>query len=266
MKQYVIDPLGRLFRQPAFVICVLILLIGALTLKAAARKFQWHFRKEPVHLRKSFAELDVTKLAPYEMIKAYTISKEIEEELGTSQYIQWDMLDTTVESNDPFHYLNLFITYYTGDPDSVPHVPDVCATGGGAALLSAKNYEISVPANGTSDDTVPVRMLQLEHRGDLMMGGRVVPVTYFFSVNGSYACQRHVVRVRQNRLTDRYTYFSKVEINFPLAGKETPEDVLAAVEKFARILVPVLADEHWPDWQALKDGSASQTDTDVSTK
>ena len=60
------------------------------------------------------------------------------------------------------------------------------------------------------------------------------------------------MRLRQNRLTDRYTYFSKVEISFPGSYRAERSEVLEAVEKFAGYAVPILAEEHWPNWSELK--------------
>lgn len=250
MKQYVSEPLGRLFRQPAFVSCLLVLLIGALGLRVAAEKLQWYLRKEPIYLQKPLDQLDQARLAPYVLHRAETIPKEIVEELGTHEYIQWVLEDTSVDERDPLRYVVLFVTYYTGNPDKVPHVPDWCNVGAGGQLLSARNTTLNVPDIGADDDELPVRVLELELPSDGLRPKTRKQVAYFFAVNGDYRCQRDAVRIRQNWLTDRYTYFSKVEINFPLAGSLSEDKILQATEKFARVLVPVLVEDHWPDWEA----------------
>ena len=98
MKRYVINPLLRLCRQPSFVVCVLILAVCAGGLRVGAERFKWKFRKESISLRKGLDELDLNKLGPYRLIEKYTIRDEIIEELGTREYIQWLMEDTSVDA------------------------------------------------------------------------------------------------------------------------------------------------------------------------
>jgi len=120
MNERFIKPLLRLIRQPAFVLCSVILAIAACGIHVGAEKMKLHFRKLPVPLQKSLEDLDQAKLAPYTLLRAIKISGEIEDELGTDQYIQWHMEDKSVSPNDPMRYVSLFITYYTGNPDKVP--------------------------------------------------------------------------------------------------------------------------------------------------
>ncbi len=143
----------------------------------------------------------------------------------------------------------MFITYYTGDPDAVPHTPDVCIAGSGSQIESARNTAIAVPDCGAPDDIIPVRILDVTNVKHAGMSGAGMSVVYFFSVNGDYKCERNQVRFRLNALTDRYAYFSKVEFLVRgVSGDDREEKVLAAVEKLCRKVVPELVKSHWPQW------------------
>jgi hypothetical protein len=51
--------------------------------------------------------------------------------------------------------------------------------------------------------------------------------------------------------TERYAYFSKVEVTFGGDSPPPRDEAIAAVERLCRVVVPMLVSEHWPDWQGL---------------
>ncbi len=256
MKKYILQPLGRIFRQRAFLVCVLLMAVLASGMHVAANKLKMHFRKEPIELRKPLDDLSKSKLYPYRVINEQKIkNKEVEEELGTKDYIQWVLEDTSVEKSDPSRLAMLFVTYYTGNPDKVPHVPDWCYTGGGGIIEDKRNARITVPDIGLEkdDDQLGVRVLDISVP-DGISGRRQNWVVYFFGVNGQYRCERNAVRILQNNWQDKYAYFSKVELLIGGEQKISYEQVLAAAEKLSRVVVPLLYSEHWPDWEELGRG------------
>ena len=247
-------PLGRLARQPKFLACAAVLAVSAAGLQLSAQKLKWHFRKEAAPLRKSLDELDESQLEPYRVRQKIKVSNpDVEEALGTKEYIQWVLEDTSVPEADAARLMMLFVTYYTGNPDKVPHIPERCYVGGGGDVGRGRNLTLTAPGCGLASkaDQLPVRLLEMEVPGGLM-GRRAQVVAYFFAVNGGYAVDRNEVRNRLNSLTNRYAYFSKVEVSF--AGGQSPEaqEAPRAVEKLCRVVAPVLYKEHWPDWEALK--------------
>jgi hypothetical protein len=259
MKRYVFQPLGRIWRQPSFVICCLVLAISASGILIATEKFQWSFRKLPIPLQKPLDQLDPLRLGPYHLVHVSEIPEEIVEELGTRDYLSWRLEDTSLSPKDPFRDVMFFVTYYTGNPDKVPHIPDVCYVGSGGQLGQAENLEITVPGCGAPDNRLPVRLLQISIPGDF--GWRNQVVIYFFSANGEYCCTRDQVRMTQNNLRDRYAYFSKVEMTFPSAVASDKQLYLQAAEKLARHVVPILYRDHWPDWQAVKKQKEEKTES-----
>ena len=79
-------------------------------------------------------------------------------------------------------------------------------------------------------------------------------VVYFFKVNGSFAAGREETRAAMGRnLAGKYSYFSKVEWKFyGNAGgrvlRAEQEDIQKASEKLLGVLLPILEEDHWPDW------------------
>ncbi|MBN1437063.1 MAG: hypothetical protein JW936_08300 [Sedimentisphaerales bacterium] len=260
MNDYIFGPLSRLFRRPSFVICVLVLGICAGGLHIAAEQLQIEFRKRAVPLQHPLDELDISKMRigdepGYELLEARRIPAEIEEELGTRDYIQWTVADLSYPEGDPRRIQTIFITYYTGNPDKVPHVPDWCYVGSGGRITDTENIEITVPNNGTDSDQLSMRILEISFPSRWMntRSNVIKTVGYFFSVNGDYRCTRDEVRVRQAWIFDRYAYFSKVELNLLDQQDLTREQVVEALEHLAQRLVPVLVSDHWPVWPVVEE-------------
>ena len=77
------------------------------------------------------------------------------------------------------------------------------------------------------------------------------PVLYLFRVNGKYASNREEARIALGRnLFRKFSYFSKVEIVFNQNLKElTKEDAIIASQKLLGVVLPILENEHWPNWE-----------------
>lgn len=256
VKRYIILPLSRLLREPAFLICTVLLAICASGLRVGAQKLRLNFRKEELPLRKSLDDIDLARLAPYKLVQSRKIPPEIEDELGTREYIEWYLDDESVDEDHPARGVSLFITYYTGNPDKIPHVPDWCYVGVGGEVRSRSNKSISVPGCGLEDDRLGIRLLEIHVPGRL--DTKLRRVVYFFGVNGTFRQTRTEVRRRQNNLYDRYAYFSKVELSFHGRYPASEAETVAGAEKLLVKLLPLLIEEHWPDWQAAKGEANSE--------
>jgi hypothetical protein len=237
-------------RSWAFLITAAVMLSAAVGLQATARFLDWQFRKQPIPLKRSLKLMDRDALSPYQFVRALFLEPEEEQGLGTSEYIQWILEDTSVDKQSPVRVVRLFVTYYTGLPDQVPHVPDVCFLGGGYKTLEGGTEHFEVPELEKLgyDPVVPYRAMTFEKRG-LLQSVRPT-VVYTFGVNGKLAGERFAVRKAMSSLFDRYAYFSKVELTF--GSEELPERA-AAIEAGQRALatvLPVLIRDHWPDFKS----------------
>jgi hypothetical protein len=155
----------RVFAQPKFLAAFTILVVAALGLNFAVDFMKLHFKKEPVPLTRKLT-LIADKLGPWVQVSQDSaIDKEIEDVLGTNQYIFRDYVDeriagadvkarfgdlqrledneqnpeerakirkqrdsqlAQIRSRNPEAVISLSVTYYTGMVDTVAHVPDRC--------------------------------------------------------------------------------------------------------------------------------------------
>jgi hypothetical protein len=64
------------------------------------------------------------------------------------------------------------------------------------------------------------------------------------------------VRNTTTTLLNKHAYFSKVEVSF--GGPRTQprnlgrEESVAAAAKLFNVILPILVEEHWPDWEAIE--------------
>lgn len=233
-------------RQPGFVICTVVLAALTVCFYGMTRNVQ--FRKKAAPLKKELADLNKASLLPYEFKTANPIQPEVIDALGTDKYIDWILFDTSVPETSTAKRVRLFVTYYTGQPDQVPHVPDVCYQGGGYRQRGARDLVLEVPEISRS---VPIRILEFEKTG--RVGSLRPTVIYTFAVNNTFAADRTAVRLTINQPLETFAYFSKIEVQFDsLTGQPaTPEEAVAATEKLFRVLLPELFTNHYPDWAAL---------------
>lgn len=243
-----LDGLKSAFSRPTFVVCTVILLLSAIGLEATVRFLGLEFRKRPVPLQQPLRQFDFARLGPeYRLEETYAISAEGLQELGTDEYLSCTLLDTRRPPTDPLSHANVLITYYTGDPDQVPHVPDVCYLGGGFQQLGSEKLSLTVPELGSAGRDIPLRQLKF---GKQVFGARQeATVLYLFSANGQYECDRERLRLILGNPFGRYAYFSKVEVSFP-ASSNADQAAARGMEVLAKML-PVLVRDHWPDWQEV---------------
>ena len=259
--------MSKVFRslfQPAFVISVLVLAIAASLKGYTIKTLGIHFIKFPLPLKKPLDEMNEASLAPYKVINKVKITnRDIIESLGTEEYLQWELEEPDAPKNSPVQHCFLFITYYTGNPDMVPHVPDECYVGGGNKRMSGETVRIDIPP-AASLDASPVQLpkdvgAQLVRFSQTGKGPIPVEkefyVQYLFKTNGAYSSSRTETRaLLGSNFTSKYSYFCKVEwkfYGFDYAGIVYPdkEQTLKASQKLLPILLPILERDHWPDWE-----------------
>lgn len=272
MKRSGMNPGAASLKQPAFLICVAVLAVAAGGMDMLISYLDLQLKKLPLPLRKSLDELDESALqaAGYRVVTKTTIDNaDVLEALGTEDYIQWTLQDERVSETSPVRYCAIFVTYYTGNPDQVPHVPEECYFGGGYQRLDEEGVVVktgtvgsqlgeSDTAKSSADKTISARCLTFGTKdADLWQAPTNFRVLYFFKVNGEYAGSREQVRAVMNKnLFSKYSYYSKVEwrfFNVSPGGAmvaATKEQAVAASSRMLTAVVNLLEKEHWPDWEA----------------
>jgi hypothetical protein len=243
------------YLQPAFLLCVLILAVGAAGRTILIKGLGGYLKKEPIPLKKSLELLDENLLLPYKVqVKEKQENEDIVENLGTKNYITWYLEDESEPVNSPVRKCVLFITYYDL-PDKVPHVPEICYVGGGSEIVKSESLTIEI-RNGDFDRKIPIKYI-LFGGGEKGFLGKDIqfPVLYCFYVNGHYGNSREDTRYYLNKyFFYKYSFFSKVEwkfYNITEFGMQVFPDEERSVEasrKLLSVLLPVLEREHWPDW------------------
>ncbi len=242
---------GQILGNRGFVACVVMLgaCLAGFQLLAQGKRIQ--FVKQRVELRKPLSDLDHDALRPYRLLQAQRIEPAVLDSLGTDMYLQWLMEDTTIKDESaPERLVHLFVTYYTGNPDPVPHVPEECYLGSGYRTTREQILEIPLPDLGPGV-VVPIKVLTFEKSALLSSEGRVV--MYTFHTNGRFCPDRYCVRLAIGDPGTRHAYYSKLEISFGAGGAMPPEAVaIEAGRRFLAKVIPILVREHWPDWEAVR--------------
>ena len=242
----------RVYLQPAFFICVLVLAAAGAGMSVTMKKLGIVFKKEPLPLKKSLESLDERDLTPYKVVSKQKIQNaDTLKALGTDDYIQWVLEDTEQVANSPVKEFLLFITYYKL-PDRVPHVPEECWTGGGYQKLGSEAVAFEINNGEDFDTNVPAKYLVFgPKKTGLWQAGERIPNLYFFKVNGQYAGHREEARLALNKnLFGKSSYFCKVELVFNRSSiAPSKEQAVAASEKLLTVILSILEHEHWPDWK-----------------
>jgi hypothetical protein len=276
--------LGRAFKQPAFVIVVVLLLAAALGLNAAVSFMQLHFKKEPVPLAHPLTVIPDRFGSWVQVSQDKALDKELQDVLGTDQYIFREYVDEKVvgpgvvdgfkDKNDddrrkklsairlkyPTAVVNLSVTYYTGMVDTVAHVPDRCVTADGYEPKTyeqpewaiARDLPASVKKKG---DKIQVRYINFEDQAPTTgVASLTRSICYFFNTNGEYVCSPLEVRSKLANLMERKGYYAKIECMTTIENSSESARVLSD------FLLNALPEIHkcMPDWQKEHAGGKTQ--------
>lgn len=260
------QPQPRRRASARFYVCVGVLLLAAVSMQSAARYFEVTFRKQAAPLKRPLVALDTKKLTPDYRLNAVQpapINEEVLVNVGTEEYLQWNLDDLSIDRGDPTRMAHLFITYYTGEPDAVPHNPEECYQAGGARLLNKARVTLEMPGPDGEQISIPISILEFapSSRSSIAVRGSddSLFVAYFFYANGKYVTSRTAVRTAVSNLWDEYAYYCKIEMTFSDAKTRVRpanrEQTVVAVKRLLRKAMPILWEDHFQDWKALKEGA-----------
>ncbi|HEY8665713.1 MAG TPA: hypothetical protein VIL86_03565 [Tepidisphaeraceae bacterium] len=266
----ILQALKKAFSQPSFVVPIVVLAVAAVSLNAATGFMELHFKKQPVRLAHALddprAGVNSTLGHWVQVTKDEPLGHEMQEQLGTEQYVFRDYVDVNkiskdrleslrdpdpkarreklaeLESRSPDAVVHLGVTYYTGLVDTVSHIPDRCYIADGYQPTS---YLIEKWPIGKNQQAVEVRFISFE---DQTASAKVTKnVVYFFKCNDHFESDPIAVRERLQYLFEKYGYYAKVEamtlVSKPGEASEVMKDFLAsATPEVEKCL---------PDWNAL---------------
>jgi hypothetical protein len=162
-------------------------------------------------------------------------------------------LEMKGHSGDVIH---LGLTYYTGLVDTVAHIPDRCYIADG---YEPSSYDIPTwqlgPDSAGKMFPLAVRFISFS---DSTGNNRVSKcVAYFFHTNGHYESDPLGVRQTLEDLTERYGYYSKIELmTLVPKGTATEHDVALSSQAMTEFLTAARPQIELclPDWQKVKQG------------
>jgi hypothetical protein len=261
----------KLPRQPSFLITAGVLLVSAISLNAATEFMQLYFKKIPVEMAAEWNTIPSHLGHWVQVSKDEKLPEDIEHTLGATHYLYRDYVDdrlvspadlavfegrsfgerkalvARLQEQRPQAVINVGLTYYTGMVDTVAHVPDRCyiADGYEPSTYTMESLAAFDGRPGRANDG-DVRFINFE---DQIASRRAASknVSYVFHANGSYTCDPIGVRVRLQDLTQRYAYYSKIEL---MTQMGTPDDAKKAMNDFLASALPEI-EKCLPDWKKV---------------
>lgn len=248
-----------------------VLLAAWLGLGTMVRTSKLVLIKEPLPMRAELRRLPI-QVQSWEMIQdTPPLSSDIIETLGTDQYIMRWYRDRNWSGAAGADLAVFHGTYYTGQPDTVPHVPDRCFVANGRRPVETRRVTLQLGGDGYQATdagywigtsllasqlkqspphlpslTIPATIFRYEAPEH---PGKVSSVIYFFVANGRFMASPIEVRKLGFAPWDRYCYYAKVEVELPFVGDEA-----LAVERAGQFLSVMLPEmmSCLPDWELLK--------------
>jgi exosortase len=258
-----------------------LLLTATIGLGAMVQAAELVLIKEAIPLRLRLQQLP-QEVGSWQMVREHPpLSADIVSTLGTDQYIVRDYQDTNWPAGRPGGYVTLHVAYYTGTPDTVPHVPDRCFVAGGIPPRGTLSRSLQLvgeayrPVDGNlwradsvlarRHDQPPPHLPQLELPTTIFTFGdpsdptRESNVLYFFVANGRFLSSPNEVRAYGLNPRDRYGYHCKVEVQ--MIGLADPGQAAERAEAFLSQMMPEIM-SCLPDWELLNQSAAADSSDD----
>ncbi|MEM9250809.1 MAG: exosortase/archaeosortase family protein [Planctomycetota bacterium] len=232
-----------------------------------------HLVKLPVPIERHLYEMP-NRLGSWKIVRdSPPLSKDVLDELGTTEYISRMYQDTAAKDGGPGALVLLHMAYYTGTPDTVPHVPERCFVGGGATPVGGPDVvpltvdspmfvvdaddqgePIILAPSGLARDEVRLPAKQFDATIFSFQGTEAADVSsvlYFFVANDKALATPDQVRAHGFSIADKHSYYCKVELQW--FGVSDPEVVKSRSEAFLASAMPEIM-ACLPDWQAVQAG------------
>lgn len=180
------------------------------------------------------------------------LTEDVIDQLGTRQFLSRTYRDTSMQPSQPGSSARLHLAYYTGTPDTVPHVPERCYVASGAAPLYKGLVSLT-----TKQGEIPTTLFTYSTQSGSTAASSVV---YFFIANGRFLATPDQVRLQGFDPRDRYSYYCKVEVGLP--GIADPELARQRAVALLDAAMPSIMN-CLPDWNEVT-ARSSPTDPPVT--
>jgi exosortase len=256
-----------------FIIAIVLLSTAAIGLKVGVSSLNVYLHKEPVFPRKDFSVLP-NKIDNWEKTgEDIRIDAAGVEALGTNVYLNRVFKHTTL----PLPSLQLHIAYYTGQVDSVPHVPDRCMGAAGYVPLTAEptNYPLDINKSlwdvdpSETLDGMPYPILKqlnivtgeqeiirlpfgdLELRTSEFTHPKLdnfhIFAGYFFVANGKTTAYPERIRMLAFDPSAEFAYYCKIQFTVHGDSNYSKDQFIYTVSEFVSGMLPEIM-KCLPDW------------------
>ena len=141
----------------------------------------------------------------------------------------------------------LFVTYYSNQGETIPHMPEVCYRQSGAVVNSLSTVQLALPPkkSGGEARSVPAELL------DIQLDGERRALVYVLCCEGTYHHDRESARIALGMPGKRRTYFSKIESSAILAKGEEFSTAAERARSLLEAAVAELERVHFPTQQQI---------------
>jgi exosortase len=249
-----------------------VLAMSVLGLTAVVKATKVVMIKDPIELRQPLYRIPPQVGTWVRVQDDPALSEEMLDALGTRSYISRIYRDTGAAPGQPGATVKLHVAYYTGTPDTVPHVPERCFVAGGLQAVDEGTTRITLQGDRyipqgdgyrTRSQVEPHEVYLPDKRIDATVftfasandPTAQANVIYFFSANGKFLATPEGVRLKGFDPRDRYSYYCKIEVLLPDVA-----DVTTASSRTSAFLSEVLPEivACLPKWDDVKAGGESQ--------
>lgn len=273
-------------KRPAVIMAALLLGVSAVTFGFGLQAAGVYLRKLPIYPQGDRAVRKIpVESADWKAVGPDRREKqEVEEVLGTENYVSRPYARKNDKGVDMSTLLDVHIAYYTGQIDTVPHVPDRCFVGAGMNLVRA---DILIPLNLTRQNWVEDTSVPSDMKGKVFRGltstnsawtdalgtrvrlpigladtklriseyrdqnGRRIFAGYFFIANGTAVSSAEEVRLKSFDLRADYAYYCKVQFTSVMVSG--PDELARQASDFLSDFAPEIA-RCVPDWVEVEAG------------
>lgn len=279
----------RRFLTAPFIVALTLLTTAAIAMPLAIKAFKFTIIKKPIYP----ADGRLLTSVPFETTSwvctsgDHRESKEVEETLGTKNYITRVYVEKNPAEGKKPRAISLHAAYYTGMIDTVPHVADRCFVAGGMQL-GTLTRDLPLPLDNTrfipdrdvpeslkgriskvrSTDGVYVRLPRDPadikiHAMEFIDHGKALYAGYFFVANGGCVARAEDVRLLAFNLSATYAFYMKVQVT---SGDVTSQEELATLA--ASLLDETFGDlmRCTPDWVEVEAGRYPTAESTNATK
>ncbi|MHC4414836.1 MAG: exosortase-associated EpsI family protein [Planctomycetota bacterium] len=269
--------------KSALIVASLTLAVCGVGFRFAVRAANAYLEKKPVQLRDQLANIPKRLGAWSASGQDLTLTAEVEEVLGTDQYL--DRMYVRERSGRQDAALGVHIAYYTGLIDAVPHVADRCLAAAGWVKVGLPvNLDVALDRSGWEVDVKHVNLGSKEPYPVLTFRHHVTgqPVTvrmpigdfklrttefrasnhpdmriyagYLFIANGTTTPSPEKVRSFAFDLRTRYAYYAKVQFSMYVAADVEADAFADVASDLLAELLPELM-RCLPDWAEVESWS-----------